>query len=115
MKVFGWYITRELPEPVTVKEVVTETLLGTPAPVTLYQALDPSGDFPYYGLGYYPSFSPLADWHGQFFTSCEQAFAAHPQAKVDAVSGWCIGDDFVTGLKVERIKVQPKPKVDKGA
>ena len=133
MKLFGWYITRELPEPaeVRVKEFVnrTITLLGTPAPVTIYMVRDPefrraldlhkSHMSSYYALAAFGSAKIRPEpkpheWHGHYFASCEQAFAAHPTAEVDAVSGWKIGDQFVTGLEVRPITIQPKPKRPKG-
>lgn len=127
MKLFGLHILRTLPEPrtVEVEKIVEKTLMGTPAPVTVYRVRDARYE---HALSAFSSCSPYAPiipgaslqrpvpstWNGHYFASCAEAFAAHPEAKVESVQGWQVGDEFVTGLEVRKIILQPKPKKAKG-
>jgi hypothetical protein len=137
VRLFGWYIGRER-EPAEVERVVEKVtervILGTPAPVTVYRVNCPryESDNRLHGIRLQswaacntfrlsasapeamPEHPKPPAWEGQYFHTCEQAFAAHPGAKVTSVSGWKVGDEFVTGLEVRPLTVQPKPKVAKG-
>ena len=132
IKLFGLYIGREpVPQRVEVPvekrvEVFKDRVVfGTPAPVTVYRATCPQyeSDFSSYysrhaystvvlGVNKPAPVKPL--WDGDYFATCEAAFAAHPGAKVISISGWRIGDQFVTGLHAFPITIQGKPKIAKG-
>lgn len=136
IQLFGWYIGRK-PEPVRVEvevekrveveKFVDRVVLGTPAPITVYRATCAQYEsdersyanarslFGLYGSQVSLPIKPTPPaWEGHYFASCEHAFAAHPGAKVKAVSGWRIGDHFVMGLHAFPITIQGKPKVAKG-
>jgi hypothetical protein len=87
-----------------VREVVKEvTLLGTPEQVTLYEVIK-SRDM----MGY------TIETTMARFLACEQAHAEYPGQVVRAKPYYRIGDVYLTGLQVEPVYVQPKPKVAKG-
>lgn len=119
MRLFGWYIQREPFERVVERVEVPVPVLGAAELVTLYRAED---DPHRSALGYYivdDDWKP-ADWHGRLFHSCEQAFAAHPSAKLTPVSAFKVaGKHFLrrwSGETMDLLEVepQPKPKVAKG-
>jgi hypothetical protein len=118
---FGFEPELEVPKPpAPVKEVRVierEILLGDPKKATLYMASVDTGErrtgSEYIGYRTSCTYS-RAVMKQVFYTTCEQAHAAHPGSEVTAVELWRIGDKYITDLKVKEVTVEPKPKVAKG-
>lgn len=92
------------PEVREVKVEIPTTILGTPEEVVLYEVVIPRRGS--YGITY-----EVAECR---YLTCEQAHAEHPGSRVVQKSYWRIGDVYLRGLQVERVEVQPKPKIAKG-
>jgi len=137
------YVEKEVEVPV--EKIVEKTVevekivrvLGEPEAVTLYRAVSPAQDTNMEmmrqqcqlisaaaALSTFGAFCPveppellsLHAWHGRLFTTCEQAFAECPGAKVEPVTRYRIGRDYYAKADVPLsvAVVQPKPKRAKG-
>jgi hypothetical protein len=92
------------PEVREVEVVREQMILGTPEEVTLYEVI--KREHRVYSCGYD---SVIAR-----YLTCEQAHAEHPSRIVQAKRYWRIGSTYLSGLRVEHVTVEPKPKIAKG-
>ena len=107
------------PERVEVeKRVEVEgPIYGEAQETEVYRAVDPkySMRIRAYAYGGLPvSSSAVAEWHGRYFTTCEQAFRECPGAEVVSEKVWRIGTQLYKRPTLAGITVQPKPKRPKG-
>ena len=111
MKIFGFYIARELPvveKTVEVEKIVEKieyVALGDE--VSVYCATTPR---PRHFLWD----EPYPEWNGKKFLSCNQALEECPGSVVNKIAAYRVGKDYFTRGNVEKITVQPKPRVPKG-
>jgi hypothetical protein len=100
------------PEPekveVAVVKTETETILGSPEPVTVFHVTESHGSYSEFG------FTTFGVRTIGYYATCEQAHSEHPGKTVKAVDVWRVGSTYLTSLKVTKIDVK-KPKRAKGA
>ncbi len=92
---------------VKVEKTVTETILGTPVKVDLYASIKTGWESCIW-------FSIPYEKVVGYYHTCEQAMDANPDLPVKKRTLWRVGDIYLSSLKVERVNVSPKPKVEKG-
>lgn len=110
MKIFGFYIARELPvveKIVEVEKIVDKIeFIELGDKVDVYKATIPN--MPYYVTTKFP------EWFGNIYSTCHQALEECPGAQVHKITAYKSGKRYFIRQGVDEIKVQPKPRVPKG-
>jgi hypothetical protein len=87
-----------------VREVIREVpVFGEPGAIVLYRVTTKL---------WYEGYTTKCEY--EYFATCEQAHATHPDTSVVNVKALRIGSECWVAEKLQAITVQPKPKVAKG-
>lgn len=104
----GWFTkTVEVEKVVEVEKEVVKYLLGTPEPISVFEAYE---EVPYVTSVMCGSYNKLLG----YYKTCAEAFASHPGSRVKERRVWRVGDTYISNLEVQPIIITKKPKREKG-